>query len=380
MKTGILKLDNAEVRYSILFDSTDQWLQFYYSIIPNEPQQIAEQIRTIENAEAALFRTFGMTPEDIAVKHFFSSDLINHRSELMRYKERQKSDCYFSLTEQPPVTSVKLALLGMCLSNITEKTREENVFHCNTTSGIRHIFIEQLIDPDPSGDSKKQTETVFNILKNKLSRFNITIEDGVLRTWLYAPHVDADYPGIVEARKELFDSINLTEHTHYIASTGIQGGSGYQFARVSMDAYALTGIKSENIRYIEVPDHMCPTHRYGVTFERATAVEFGDTDFLFISGTASIDKEGNIAHPGDIVKQTEHTLGNISALLHSGGFTKKDLSSFIVYLRDSADYSFIKPLIHEYAENLPAICVKAPVCRPGWLVEIEATAARTVTH
>jgi len=25
----------------------------------------------------------------------------------------------------------------------------------------------------------------------------------VLRTWIYAPHVDADYPGIVTARREL---------------------------------------------------------------------------------------------------------------------------------------------------------------------------------
>ena len=104
----------------------------------------------------------------------------------------------------------------------------------------------------------------------------------------------------------------------------------------------------------------------------------GNTDFLFISGTASIDNKGDVVHPGDIVKQTERTLTNISALLDSAGFTEEDLSSFMIYLRDPADLSFVKPLIDQYAKDLPSVCVKAPVCRPGWLIEIEATAGRVI--
>ena len=211
-----------------------------------------------------------------------------------------------------------------------------------------------------------------------LSRFGASIEDNVLRTWIYAPHVDADYPGIVKARRELFDSINLTQDTHYIASTGIQGGTGERFARVSLDAYAVTGIAKEDIRYIQAPEHLSPTHIYGVTFERATAVALGDTEFLFISGTASIEDKGDVVHPGDVVKQTQRTLENISALLDSADFVRDDLSSFIIYLRDAADYEFVRPLIDEYSENLPAVCVKAPVCRPGWLIEIEATAGKYI--
>ncbi|MCK5529375.1 MAG: hypothetical protein KAI74_06795, partial [Kiritimatiellae bacterium] len=107
-----------------------------------------------------------------------------------------------------------------------------------------------------------------------------------------------------------------------------------------------------------------------------TAIEMGDTDFLFISGTASIDDHGEVVHPGDIVKQTERTLINISALLDAAGFVTNDLSSFMVYLRDPADYGFVKPLIDLYAKDLPTVYVKAPVCRPGWLIEIEATAGR----
>lgn len=184
----------------------------------------------------------------------------------------------------------------------------------------------------------------------------------------------------MKARRELFNSINLTKDTHYIASTGIQGRMGSRFGRVFMDAYALTGAGRGNIRYIQAPEHLSPTHIYGVTFERATAVEIGGTQFLFISGTASIDKHGEIVYPGDVEKQTERTLQNISALLDSAGFTRNDLSSFIVYLRDATDYLFVKPHIDRYAECLPAVYVRASVCRPGWLIEIEATAARQRSH
>ncbi len=380
MDTGLISLQGAEVRYSFLRDRDDHWMQVIYTIVPARPEHIAEQIQLIENAEKEFYRIYKIGNETAAAKRFFSSDLITHLSEIENYRKRQDTDFFLSITEQPPATGIKMSLLGMCLSNITNKVRDNNIICFDTTAGIRHVFAEHLVDTiaDEHSDSEKQTERIFDHLQKKLSEFNATIEKNVLRTWIYAPHVDADYPGIVKARKELFEKINLTKETHYIASTGIQGGTGGRFMRVSMDAYAVTGILEENIRYIHAPEYMCPTHDYGVTFERATAVKLGQTDFLFISGTASIDKKGDVVHPGDIEKQTVRTLENISALLDSAGFAKEDLSSFIVYLRDIADYGFTKPLIDRYLNHLPAVYVKAPVCRPGWLIEIEATAARFV--
>jgi enamine deaminase RidA (YjgF/YER057c/UK114 family) len=377
---GIIKLSGTEIRYSFLRNRDDQWMQVIYTIVPEKPEHIAEQVQTIEKAEKEFYSIFKIDSETATAKRFFSSDLITHNSEIDKYKKRQNTDFFLSVTEQPPASGVKLSLLGMCLSNITNRLRDDDIICFDTTSGIRHIYAEHLVDStaDEHADSEQQTEKIFGHLRNKLSEFNATIEKSVLRTWIYAPHVDADYPGIVKARKNLFEKINLTKETHYIASTGIQGGTGGRFARVSMDAYAVTGIPEENIRYIHAPEYMCPTHDYGVTFERATAVKLGQTDFLFISGTASIDKNGDVVHPGDIEKQTVRTLQNISALLDSAGFAREDLSSFIIYLRDIADYGFTRPLIDHYLEHLPAVYVKAPVCRPGWLIEIEATAAKFI--
>ncbi len=374
----IIRLHGTEIRYRILRDGEDRWMQVLYTIVPEQPEPLFNQITNIELAENDFFQMFEIEPESVAAKRFFSSDLLTHGGEIEKYRQRQRADFFMSVTEQPPASGVKLSVLGMCLSNITSRFRNNHIICFDTSSGIRHLFAEHIIDNDADehADAEKQTEKIFGYLQRSLSELGATIENSVLRTWIYAPHVDADYPGIVRARKMLFDRINLTKDTHYIASTGIQGGTGHRFARVAMDAYAVIGIQERDIRYIHAPDYLCPTHMYGVTFERATAVKLGQTDFLFISGTASIDKNGNVVSPGNVEKQTERTLQNISALIDSAGFSRGDLSSFIVYLRDSADYRFIKPLIDTYAENLPAVYVKAPVCRPGWLIEIEATAAK----
>ena len=68
------------------------------------------------------------------------------------------------------------------------------------------------------------------------------------------------------------------------------------------------------------------------------------------------------------------TLMNILGLLSEGGANFDDLAQLIVYLRDPADYPVIKPFIESMLPEVPAIYVLAPVCRPGWLIEMECMA------
>ena len=141
-----------------------------------------------------------------------------------------------------------------------------------------------------------------------------------------------------------------------------------------MDAYSIKGIQSEQVRFLYAPTHLNPTYEYGVTFERGTVVQYGDCRQLFISGTASIDNRGEIVHKGDIVKQTERMLENISVLLAEGGATMQDVSQAIVYLRDIGDYGNVQKIFKERGFNFPYLLVHAPVCRPGWLIEMECIA------
>ena len=73
--------------------------------------------------------------------------------------------------------------------------------------------------------------------------------------------------------------------------------------------------------------------KYGVTFERGLRVRFGDRSHLYISGTASIDKNGDVIHVSDVKNQRRQTLDNVKALLSPHGARLKDMAYIIVYLR-----------------------------------------------
>jgi enamine deaminase RidA (YjgF/YER057c/UK114 family) len=172
---------------------------------------------------------------------------------------------------------------------------------------------------------------------------------------------------------------NLTSETHFIASTGIGGRMADPKALVQMDAYAVDGISKEQIHYLYARTHLNPTYEYGVSFERGTYIDYGDRRHVLISGTASINNKGEIMYPGDVRQQTRRLWENVEALLAEAGCTYDEAQQMIVYLRDIADYSVVKTLFDERFPDKPKVFVNAPVCRSGWLVEMECMAVKAQT-
>jgi enamine deaminase RidA (YjgF/YER057c/UK114 family) len=178
----------------------------------------------------------------------------------------------------------------------------------------------------------------------------------------------------------VFATQNLTNQTHFIASTGIAGRHANHRVSVLMDAYAIQGICQEQVRYLYAPTHLNPTYEYGVSFERGTAVDYGDRRQVFISGTASINNKGEVVHPGDIRKQTLRMWENVEVLLAEAECTFEHVSHLLVYLRDVADYTVVKEMFDERFPNLPKVYLLAPVCRPGWLIEMECMAVKNIRN
>jgi pyridoxal/pyridoxine/pyridoxamine kinase len=119
-------------------------------------------------------------------------------------------------------------------------------------------------------------------------------------------------------------------------------------------------------------------HWYGVSFERGTYVDYADRRHVFISGTASINNKGQIINARDVVKQAQRVWDNVGALLSEADCTFFDVAMMIVYLRDTADYHVVRALYEERFPGKPYIIVHAPVCRPGWLVEMECMAVKRI--
>ena len=65
---------------------------------------------------------------------------------------------------------------------------------------------------------------------------------------------------------------------------------------------------------------------------------------------------------------------NVSALLAEADATMADVMQAIVYIRDTADYTNVKHFLDTNYPDLPHVIVRAPVCRTGWLIEMECVA------
>lgn len=344
--------------YHLLFTVTDRTLPF------------SGQLQNIQRVYAAIVRD--VLPDDaIAVfRRYFLSDAANQADWVMA-QECEKAYCPLSIVEQAPLNGSKIALWTWFQTGITVETASNGMLKA------RHNRYTQYWTGgscNKASNSEFQTRLLLNDYVMQLAEQGCKLATDCIRTWFFVQNVDVNYAGVVKARKEVFITQDLTEKTHYIASTGIEGRHADPSVLVQLDTYAVKGLQPGQIQFLYAPTHLNPTYEYGVTFERGTAVTYGDRKQIFISGTASIDNKGEIVYPGEILKQTERMLENIDTLLQEAGAGLQDIMQAIVYLRDPADYGVVKSYIESRYPSFPHLIVHAPVCRPGWLIETECMA------
>jgi enamine deaminase RidA (YjgF/YER057c/UK114 family) len=261
------------------------------------------------------------------------------------------------------------------MTNVT--TRQLPSGLCEVAHGaFRHLWNASA--HNTAINSEYQTRLLFNEYIMQLAQEGCTLADNCIRPWLFVNDVDVNYPGVVKARNTVFYTQGLTNDTHFIASTGIGGRQQDANVLTQMDNYAIAGISKEQITYLYAPTHLNRTSDYGVSFERGTRIDYADRSHVFISGTASINNKGQIEHPKDIVKQTHRMWDNVEALLKEADCDYNDVGVMIVYLRDIADYKLVNKLYEERFPDKPRVIVHAPVCRSGWLVEMECMAVKAM--
>ena len=295
-------------------------------------------------------------------------------------KEFEESLLYQEFLKGTNLTIVEQTPLNGSTASLLIKTTDD------TTPILFHSL--RLTEEEAKGkNSYEQTRLLFNKYLKTIEGTDMTMERNLVRTWIYVTNIDVNYQGVVEARNDIFDKEGLTADTHYIASTGIGGATPVRHAAVAIDFLTVPNIKEEDKKYLQALEHLNPTHEYGVAFERGTRLTLpthtlhpeGSQQFkqqYFISGTASINKHGDVVYEGDIVRQTGRLLENIGALLKDGDATMNDIQYFIIYLRDISDYHTVDRLMQQFYPQIPRIIVEAKVCRPGWLIEMECIAEK----
>ena len=347
-------------------------LEGYFSCHIQANTSCIEVVNDVNKLYLRKLGEMGLDDSSIVFIRFFCSDAYTQVPFLERLWA-EKNACQRIYIGQTPLDSTYISLQAYYIAGSAEKHIDEK-----GSLLVRHGSYSSLwtLDyPSAPGNSRVQSDAVIASLQSKLRRYGMALERDVIRTWYYVRDVDNNYAGMVKSRVSHYEACGLTPETHFIASTGIEACASRPDVLVWLHGHAELGLQAGQITYLKALEQLPPPHVYGVNFERAARIAYGDRAHCHISGTASINHAGNVLHKGDVTRQFERAVENVDALLREGNMALQDLKAVTVYLRDSYDYPRIDPMVKAL---LPPDCAVnitlGPVCRPDWLVEIEGEA------
>jgi enamine deaminase RidA (YjgF/YER057c/UK114 family) len=354
--------------------------ELYFSITSESNVSFKKSLENIYENYVLALQECQLSEETQIFTRYYLSDIANQKNELEKSKIfNLTKNGSFSVIQQCPLEKGNLILFSYHIKK--NEPLEKQIFrfddgHWRNAIKVKSGNYELFWTGNFSGygpcDSFEQTNEIFSSYNRFLNGNSMTLLNNTIRTWIYVRDIDNHYHGMGKSRKIYFEGQGLTENTRYIASTGIEAKLKEIDSLVSMDSIAISNLCKSQIIRMEALEYLCPTHLYGITFERGTKIEFGDRSHLYISGTASIDRNGNVLHISDIKKQTLRTLENIKALLEPHNASLDDMVYLIVYVRNITEVDKVKEVLGKnIKKKIPIIIVEGSVCRPSWLVEME---------
>ena len=190
---------------------------------------------------------------------------------------------------------------------------------------------------------------------------------------------------IQKARKRAIEGLDLEDLSQgerkELTALGVLSALGE--VQLSPKVLPRKGFTSVEKRSIHAPGVLNEAYDYDKpsSFSRGLCLDLGDYRLLLISGTASVDEEGETAYVGDFGAQCWRTYRNINSLLESEGASWNDVFRCTCYLRDiERDYDQFNKIRTAFfrwleVDPLPAsVGVQERLCREDLLVEIETMA------
>jgi enamine deaminase RidA (YjgF/YER057c/UK114 family) len=348
--------------------------EIYITLEAPESGNTEDALRALFSQYSACIQDNGASENSEIFLRLHLSDISNQAGKVDTFLRERGVVSFSSVVGQPPASGSKIALQAyhVISDKAVKEKPSDDILHV-AHGPYRSSWIRSL--PRSSVSAQGQTREIFQDLSKKLGGLGARLKDNAIRTWICIHNIDENYRSFADARRDVFSSLGMTGDSHTLASTAIGGLSRDSSHIVCMDSLSMTGLESGQVEYMSAPEHMCPTHKYNVTFERGVRITFGDRTHYHISGTASIDTEGNVLYPGHVERQAERALENMNALLDCHGSSLSDLRMMGVYLRNCGDFECISSFLNDtLPAGLPYILVQGAVCRPEWLIEMDGIA------
>ena len=334
-------------------------------------------------------RARGAGARDVAVERLFVADLAAIEPVRAARAEAYRAAgvaCppILSIVSQPPATpGVPFEILAHALRPDAQRGGSPRridglpggVEGIETRVGdARRILLTGITGGEPADhlDFEAQAARMFARASSCLMREGIPFRQ-VARTWIFLADIARDYAALNRARRAFFEAEDVRPAP---ASTGIGGRPAAAGRLVALDLVAFDGLPAGAMRPLSAPT-MNEAPSYGSDFSRGYEVRLADRRLLFVSGTASIDRRGEVLHPGDIGMQADRMLQNVDRLLHAAGAGFGDLAHAVTYVKRAQDAPAVSSACARAGlpADLPHVICVAEVCRDEWLCEMEAYAA-----
>lgn len=233
----------------------------------------------------------------------------------------------------------------------------------------------------PAVNPSSETNETLRFANTILEEYGWRYRD-VCRTWFYLKDILSWYPEFNQTRNSFYSEVGiLNGHKNSIlpASTGIMGNNSRN-GWCTLDLFAVQPVPGKfleikrlnNTGQKEAPE-------YGSAFSRGISVTTSSSQYVFVSGTASIDEKGNSIHVDDFENQVYETVKKIQTLLQPINCSLHSITQGTVFIKRKQDIECFKRLAVQLGfDQLPLVYVLADVCRPDLLFEIDAIAYQPV--
>lgn len=269
------------------------------------------------------------------------------------------------------VTIDTLLFSDKCIGKSIKTKDFEQAFLMSVT-GTR-IEAEQVEDKI---NREYEFNRLFHNLDKMLNHVGFQITD-LIRTWIYMPQLFEVYKTLNVERTNAFKNFNINKKNKKVgfpASTGIKG-EAISGNAVTLDAIA---VKTKGSYPVLTPMHnpmQSEAYAYGSDFSRGYVIDWPGYQVLHLSGTASIDENGNSVFIDNPKKQIEYTLESFLKLLNQYGSDFQNIAHACVFFKNrSYKKLFEEVLCNRGWSEFPCMYLEADVCREDLLFEIDGIA------
>lgn len=246
------------------------------------------------------------------------------------------------------------------------------------TDFFKEIYLER-ISMNKFGISENSKSCQAEFMFEKMHEILGDDIHHVVRTWIYFPDLLSWYDDFNKARMRSFTKIGFLKegNVHVPASTGIQGLHGDNDCEACFMDVLVTVPKNGKCEtnFMTSSTRQNEAAKYGSLFSRGVEIKYDDESVLHISGTASINSDGETIYKNDPQGQIFETFMSLSSLLKTKNAKLSNICSATAYCKNMTVYNIFCGIIeHLQLDRIPFIPVIADVCRDDLLFEIDCVA------